>query len=637
MPSRKEKGLLELTLKECLEKLAVNPRDAATLRRSGDTRRRLGQFAEALTDFNAALALEPRSTIGLAGRAAVWKGLKRPHDALVDFDQALALNSVNVAALIGRATARKEVGLGEQALEDLSMAIKLEPENASAWQLRGEIKRKLGDLSGAVRDFDKCLRVNPEYAAALAGRGAAKKGMGHHDSAIADYNKAVSLEPRNPAILSGRGVTYLDVGRLQSAREDFGMARRLLPHDAFAAWGFQEASDRINRGLLRVVTLKGFEYPGLNTQFIERKDPNAKVNGHETYWAADNEWFLFWCNKEERWKGAPAGKLPRVVDGQSSGIIGAPCGPESENLNCPAVMTGWHEWDGMTWKMRPTAGIRRIDRISEPRRCVTLGGFTAHALNCSYTEYTAAESKVGGQVTYWNADATFFLFWNEADGRWKLSRAEDFLKAKAGGKACVLGAPHGADLFSTGRCVGWHEWDGTAWQPRPDAGLVAVGVAIPQTSLGGPVKRGASAGGGSGQAAKRMAGMQQPAQAPPATPPGRGGKPAMVPRPPGSLATTPKSAPAAPEASGTPRKPPGFNTTSKAPSPVVAAGLAIPVAAAAASPLAAGVAAVDQAAAAAPDMAMPPPAKRARSLSATPGSRPPPWKQATAPMTPTDP
>merc|ERR1712048_1455389 len=54
--------------------------------------------------------------------------------------------------------------------------------------------------------------------------------------------------------------------------------------------------------LSRIVVLIGFTALALNARYIERRQPTFMVNNHETFWSIDGEYFIFWCNKESRWK-----------------------------------------------------------------------------------------------------------------------------------------------------------------------------------------------------------------------------------------------------------------------------------------------------------------------------------------------
>jgi tetratricopeptide (TPR) repeat protein len=84
----------------------------------GLARSRLGDFAEAIADFDQAVALEPDDAMSYVGRGAVrsvrgdWAG------AIADFDQAIALNPDNAEAYRRRAMARNAQGDRAGAIAD---------------------------------------------------------------------------------------------------------------------------------------------------------------------------------------------------------------------------------------------------------------------------------------------------------------------------------------------------------------------------------------------------------------------------------------------------------------------------------------------------------------------------------------
>jgi len=238
-------------------------------------------------------------------------------------------------------------------------------------------------------------------------------------------------------------------------------------------WGLK-ATQFAGPMLPRRVTLGGFSSQILNAEYVERRDSLYRVNDLETYWASDNEYFLYWCKKERRWKGAPASSLQKNQAGGSSAIIGGPVGVDILS----AGTKGWHEWSGTEnkWVKRMEAVVSKIGPAEATSRMVTLDGFTAACLNVRFSERRGAECVINGHETFWSVDGEYFLFWCKKECRWKLASSNDLERNRTGGSAAVAAAPACEDLLRPTLLKGWHEWQGKAWVKKAAAGVAQLGA-----------------------------------------------------------------------------------------------------------------------------------------------------------------
>ncbi len=101
-----------------------------------------------------AIATEERSlTFHTAG---IQKALMGDyHNAIVDYDQALLLSPKNPEIYYNRAVAHYSVGKSRLALQDLDRAIALQPTMAEAYANRGTVRLEAGDVGGAIADGKK--------------------------------------------------------------------------------------------------------------------------------------------------------------------------------------------------------------------------------------------------------------------------------------------------------------------------------------------------------------------------------------------------------------------------------------------------------------------------------------------------
>lgn len=476
----------EAAIKKCTDELSLNPQNPPLLRKRGEAKRKLSQYKEAVADFNAALALQPKFPLALAGRGAARRAMGDLEEALRDFDAALKLEPHNALVLIDRGSARYALGRSQDALADAEAALKIRPHSVTALQLRGELRRKLGKHQEAISDFDAALQFDPQHVPALAGRGAARRALGLRAEAIADYDAALALAPRNTAVLAGRGAARLELRMAEKAKADFEAALVVDPNSEFAKWGRDAAAEQMRTAGLQI-TLVGFKGSGLNAKYVERRRPGFSVNGLATYWSLDGVYFLYYCEKESRWKGTRWDNLEKVQKGGGSGFIAAPIGADVRSPTRPSK--GWAEWDSATWVLRKTAGVASVVSLEVNIQTVTLQGFQRPELNGRFGERYRPRFIVNGRETYWSGDGERFLYWSAKEGRWKGTLATDLNRVSTGRNLGFIGAPGGVDILAPALAVGWHEWDGKEWRFLDKAGVGAVGaLAVAQNNKQAPPK-----------------------------------------------------------------------------------------------------------------------------------------------------
>ena len=200
----------------------------------GVAKAELGQYEEAIADYDAALRLDPDHAVALANRSLAWSALGRFEEAIADLDAVLRLDSDNIAAWTHRALAQIRLGRFEEAIADYDAALHLDPDNTWALNYRGWAKVQLGHYAEAIADYDAALRLDPDNIWALNQRGRAKAQLGRYAEAIADHDAALRLDPDDVWTLNYRGQAKAQLGRYAEAIADYDAALRLDPDNAMA-------------------------------------------------------------------------------------------------------------------------------------------------------------------------------------------------------------------------------------------------------------------------------------------------------------------------------------------------------------------------------------------------------------------
>jgi tetratricopeptide (TPR) repeat protein len=193
--------------------LEVDPKEAFALYFRAEVYRWERNFAAALADVNALLAI-PREEINAQGfldekgvmrdfhvkaliqRAYNYEGLGRFDLAEKDYDAAVE-SGRSAPALAARAHFLAfERNRKDEALRDLMEAVRTEPTFASAHYSHGALLMALGRFEEALAAFDATLKLEPAYTSALTMRARAHRELGHTDAAVQDLHASVVQNPR---------------------------------------------------------------------------------------------------------------------------------------------------------------------------------------------------------------------------------------------------------------------------------------------------------------------------------------------------------------------------------------------------------------------------------------------------------
>jgi tetratricopeptide (TPR) repeat protein len=161
----------------------------------GKTLSQQGEYAQALSEMDQALALNPKDAETFTRRGGIYTLQKQYDKAINDFNQALELDPRYAKAYYNRALAYYYQGKYDQALSDLQKNIELKPKDAEAYHNRGLVYTQKNDYGKAIDDFNMAVALNPKLADAYFNKAATCERAGRQNEAREAYAAYLKVAP----------------------------------------------------------------------------------------------------------------------------------------------------------------------------------------------------------------------------------------------------------------------------------------------------------------------------------------------------------------------------------------------------------------------------------------------------------
>ena len=221
----------------------------------GAARAVLGDYDNAIADFDAAIRLNPETAMDYLDRGLAKEALGEKDAAKADFEEATLKNGDLAKNYYEEGRGKNHRRAYEAAMVSFDKAIRLNSEYAPVYSNRAISQNGLGrcelrrenpeeakyHLHGAIADCTEAIRLNPKYTAAYNNRGLAKYRLGqavsacgdsqeaerHYQAAIADLDKAIELNPKHVKAHRNRGYVKEKLCQQEAAEADFQKAKAL--------------------------------------------------------------------------------------------------------------------------------------------------------------------------------------------------------------------------------------------------------------------------------------------------------------------------------------------------------------------------------------------------------------------------
>ncbi|MBD3881334.1 tetratricopeptide repeat protein [Phormidium tenue FACHB-886] len=171
-------------------------RAAFFVNRAGQLQQK-GQYQDALSLYNQAIALNVNSAEAYAGRCETLNLLKRPEEAVVACNDALAYRPDYPEALWSKGNALLQQNRTYEALKIYEEVTFSKPDFANGWVKRGVALQMLGRSAEALTALDEGIRIQRNSAEAWKTRGAALLNLQRYEEAVVALDKALQLNPKD--------------------------------------------------------------------------------------------------------------------------------------------------------------------------------------------------------------------------------------------------------------------------------------------------------------------------------------------------------------------------------------------------------------------------------------------------------
>ena len=189
--------------------------DPAAYSNRGFIHFKLGQCRKAITDYNEAIRLKSDETGGphiqgnsisfsledtkfdeaevYTNRGVAKSQLGEYEEALADYDEAIRLKPNYAETYYNRGLTNTLLGKHQDSLTDYNEAIRLKPDYVEAYINRGPTNLILGEYAEALVDLNEVIRLQPNFVLAYVNRAEAKVNLNRIDEARSDFQTALEL------------------------------------------------------------------------------------------------------------------------------------------------------------------------------------------------------------------------------------------------------------------------------------------------------------------------------------------------------------------------------------------------------------------------------------------------------------
>ena len=207
----------------------VQAEDTSEWITKGDNAVTVGNYADAVTYYNNALATDKNNALALTGKAIADNYLGNYAEAVSLADQALVLTASSTNALNARAYALFRLQNYADAVAAYNKLFTLDATHADAYYNQGYAYVRLNQPDAALVAFDRSTTLDPYSLDTWNQKGLVLLAQGKNDAALDAFIHCTQLTVTSAEIWTNKGKALAALGRYNDANDCFSKALSIDP------------------------------------------------------------------------------------------------------------------------------------------------------------------------------------------------------------------------------------------------------------------------------------------------------------------------------------------------------------------------------------------------------------------------
>jgi tetratricopeptide (TPR) repeat protein len=185
---------------------------------AGNTYLMQGEWDEAITEYERALALKPGDTLAYWGLGQVYQSQGKNQQAREAYRQAVTASPDNVWARQSLARLDAQDGRVDEAIALIQAGLQLSPDNPSSFEVLGDLYQMQGQADRALKQYAQAVEFPPHTGDYHLALGDLYEAKGLSKQAITEYQTAVALGPHAWKVYLGQREAYLRLAQIYQAQ-----------------------------------------------------------------------------------------------------------------------------------------------------------------------------------------------------------------------------------------------------------------------------------------------------------------------------------------------------------------------------------------------------------------------------------
>jgi tetratricopeptide (TPR) repeat protein len=201
----------------------VQADDALDWYMRGENAARVGNYIDAITYYNSAIAIDQKYASALSGKAYALIRIGNYTEALSAAEQALAIKQ-DTRALNAKADALFKLQRYDEAVTAYDKFFAVQSNLPESFCNQGVAYEQLNKSENAIAAFETCARLDPSNLFPWYRKGRALLTLGKPQDALNAFNHCTQITISDAEVWNYKGVAFLQLGKYQDALDCFKTA-----------------------------------------------------------------------------------------------------------------------------------------------------------------------------------------------------------------------------------------------------------------------------------------------------------------------------------------------------------------------------------------------------------------------------